>query len=249
MDWNARLRARMAEMEITPADLARASGVNQDSIYKYVKDGVAQPRGDTIPKLAKALRVSALWLREGVDEDTVTELSQKRRRHNRSPIDSRTEPRILELDFRGGSGGGGMDTYNWNKRLDNGIVISEDAVSAEWGIPASFLRGQLRVDPKKAWIVEIYGDSMYDPANPAAPGSLFPGDRVIVDTGDIRPSPPGAFAVFDGVGLVIKLVEVLPKTEPMRIRLSSRNPSYQPYEIAEDEGRIVGRVRGRISAM
>ena len=105
------------------------------------------------------------------------------------------------------------------------------------------------MDVSDAWIVEVAGDSGYDPHNPHAPGSVFPGDRVIIDTADRRPSPPGPFAVFDGIGLVVKLVEVVPQTDPVRLRLSSRNPSYQPYEVIEGEAHIIGRVRGRISAM
>lgn len=130
-----------------------------------------------------------------------------------------------------------------------GLAVSRDTVRAEWGIPAEFLRGELHVEPGKAWITEVYGDSMYDPVHPGAPGSLCPGDRVIVDTGDVRPSPPGPFALWDGTGLVVKMVEVIPGTDPVRLRLSSRNPSYGSYEVTEDEARIIGRVRGRFSAL
>lgn len=230
------------------AELARRSGVNYDSINKYVNGGVDQPRGNNLAMLAMALGVDEIWLRDGV-QIVATNGERKRGTAQKEVVDSFVQSRILELDFRGGSGGGGMDSHTFNRPAGRGIAVDSDAVSAEWGIPTQYVRGQLRINPANAWIVEIYGDSMYDPANPGAPGSLFPTDRVIVDTGDTRPSPPGAFAVWDGVGLVVKLVEVLPNTEPAMIRLSSRNPAYRAYEVASDEGRIIGRVRGRISAM
>jgi phage repressor protein C with HTH and peptisase S24 domain len=131
----------------------------------------------------------------------------------------------------------------------NGIAVSADLIRDRWGLPESFLRGTLHISGRAAAIVEIYGDSMYDPSEPGAPGSLHPGDRVIVDLGDRRPSPPGAFLVWDGVGVVVKLLDVVRGSEPAKLRLLSRNPRYEPYDATEDEVRIIGRVRGRISVM
>lgn len=88
---------------------------------------------------------------------------------------------------------------------------------------------------------------MVDPSNPTAVGTLMPGDRAIINTRDKTPSPPGSFAVWDGFGVVIKMVEIVPGSKPPRIRLSSRNPAYQPYEVDYGEARIIGRVRGRIT--
>lgn len=238
----------MDQLGMKVPDVARASGINQTNIYKYLEGKVEQPRGDTVERLAKAVKRPALWLRTGVTERGNGEENETQ--FTDALLDKRTEPRIVhEVDTRGGSGGGGMDTFNQERRLSSGLTVSQDAIRDDWGIPDAFLRGQLRMRPAAAWIVEIYGDSMYDPGNPSAPGSLFPGDRVIVDTSDLRPSPPGPFAVHDGVGLVIKLVEVIPTMDPVRLRISSRNPHYPPYEVTEDEARIIGRVRGRISAM
>lgn len=248
MQWHERLQRAMDRAGMKVPEVARATGINQTNIYKYLDGKVEQPRGDTIERLAKAVKTTALWLRTGL-EDAGDPEHYIQTQTTEDLLDKPSEPRIVhEIDTRGGSGGGGMDTFNQERRLKSGIVVSQDAIRDDWGIPDAFLR-QLRMRPAAAWIIEIYGDSMYDPNNPAAPGSLFPGDRVIVDTGDIRPSPPGPFAVHDGVGLVIKLIEVIPTVDPVRLRVSSRNPTYPPYEVTEDEARIIGRVRGRISAM
>lgn len=161
------------------------------------------------------------------------------------PSSSKT---LREVDIRAGAGAGGVESVV-EQAVENGIVISADAVAATWEMPDAFLRGELRVRPESAWIVEIMGDSGYDPANPGAPGSLFPGDRAIIDTSDKRPSPPGPFAVFDGMSLVVKLVEMVPGSDPAIFRLVSRNPRYSSYEVSEEEANIIGRVRGRISAL
>ncbi len=156
--------------------------------------------------------------------------------------------RVREIDIRAGAGGGGVEGSLTVTRHGR-VTISADVVAANWEMPVAFLRGELKVNPANAWVVEVMGDSGYDPAHPSAPGSLFPGDRAIIDTGDRRPSPPGPFAVFDGMGLVIKLVEPVHGSDPPRLRLSSRNPRYTDYEVTSEEAHIIGRVRGRISAM
>jgi len=56
----------MKRVDMNKADLARTSGVSYDNINKYLRGGVAQPRGDTLEKLATALAVEALWLKEGI---------------------------------------------------------------------------------------------------------------------------------------------------------------------------------------
>jgi hypothetical protein len=156
---------------------------------------------------------------------------------------------VKELETRAGAGGGGIvDLINVED--GSGNQISAEVVKDYWRIPESYLRGELRMEAAKALIIEITGDSGYDPSNPHAPGSIFPGDRVIVDARDTKPSPPGPFLVYDGTGLVVKLCEPVHGSNPATIRLLSRNPTYTAYTIGLDEGHlIVGRVRGRISAM
>lgn len=156
---------------------------------------------------------------------------------------------VKELDARAGAGGPGViDLINVSD--EQGNQISAEVVKDYWRIPEAYLRGELRLEASKAMIIEVTGDSGYDPSNPYAPGSIFPGDRVIVDGRDTRPSPPGPFLVYDGTGLVVKLCEPVHGSDPPSIRLLSRNPTYTPYTITVDEGHvIVGRVRGRISAL
>lgn len=154
---------------------------------------------------------------------------------------------LRELDSLFGAGGGGVPMLAAER---NGNTFDEDAFrDEEWAMPSSFLDSELRVKPNRALVAEVVGDSGYNPVSPHAPGSLFPGDRVIIDTFDKRPSPPGPFAVFDGSGLVIKLVEHVAGTDPARYRLSSRNPIYPSYEILEEETVVIGRVKGRISRL
>lgn len=66
--WSDRLRLWMKERDWNVPDLARASGVSEDSIYKYLKGRTEAPRGDVLAKLAGAFGRSASELKYGVQQ-------------------------------------------------------------------------------------------------------------------------------------------------------------------------------------
>lgn len=208
---------------------AKAVGVSQPSFRAWLNGGAIT--GENMMALSAACEA------HGLAERTELRL-----------LSARGKSHVLrEVDSLFGAGGGGVPMLAETR---NGTTFDEDAFRDEdWAMPASFLDAELRVKPNRAIVAEVIGDSGYNPASPYAPGSLFPGDRVIIDTFDKRPSPPGPFAIFDGSGLVIKLVEHIAGTDPARFRLSSRNPIYNAYDILEEEAVVIGRVKGRISRL
>lgn len=210
---------------------AKAVGVSQPAFGEWLKGGPI--KGDNLVSLLEAAEAHGLIQQQSI----------------RLTGGSGKSIVLRELDARFGAGGGGNES-GVEVTTSGGVTIHEDAFRGDpWEMPASFLNTELKVSVSGATVVEVVGDSGYDPADPNAPGSLLPGDRVIIDTWDRRPSPPGPFAVFDGVGLVIKLVEIVQGHDPIRLRLASRNPSYPPYEVTVEESHIIGRVKGRITRM
>lgn len=135
---------------------------------------------------------------------------------------------IHELDVRAMGEAGAEDP-----EMDAG---GGHAVIGTWSIPADYLRSYTP-SPSAVRIIRVVGDSM-EPHYPA-------GDRVLVDTSHIIPSPPGVYVVHDGYGLVLKHVEVLAGRTPPVARLSSDNPAYAPYEIAAQDLKVQGRVMGK----
>ena len=131
--------------------------------------------------------------------------------------------RIEELDVRASAGAG--------------LVGGEERIVAQWQVPTEIVRGYSTAPAAELRIITVMGDSM-EPA-------LLPGQRVLVDTGDRRPSPPGIFVVWDGLGLVVKRIQVLPHSEPTRVKITSDNVKYDPYERTLDEAYIQGRVIGQ----
>ena len=63
--WKKRLQRSFKATGWTKAELSRRSGVQYDSLSKYLDGKVEQPRGDNLLKLAKALAVDLTWLRDG----------------------------------------------------------------------------------------------------------------------------------------------------------------------------------------
>jgi hypothetical protein len=221
-------------------------------------------KGVTLKSVSLAMGKNAAYLHQFVHRNIPLHLKERDRMKLAEILDFTEEelgapaayqPRgeglqqIEEIDVKGGAGGGGGIQFSEQNKPENGIAVSADAIRDYWGLPDYYIKGELKIRRIAAKLIEVYGDSMYDPSNPGAPGSLFPGDRVIIDTADRRPSPAGAFALWDGIAVVIKMVEIVPRTDPIRVRLLSRNPIYSPYEATEGEANIIGRVRARITAM
>mgnify|MGYP001212234833 CR=1 FL=1 len=64
-NWEKRLQKSFKATGWSKAELSRRSGVQYDSLSKYLYGKVEQPRGDNLLKLAKALGVDLAWLRDG----------------------------------------------------------------------------------------------------------------------------------------------------------------------------------------
>ena len=83
-------------------------------------------------------------------------------------------------------------------------------------------------------MITIDGDSM-EPL-------LSSGDRILIDTSQRVPVPPGIFVIWDGMGLVAKRVEHEPNSDPPKVHIRSVNPDYASYERLAEEVNIAGRV-------
>lgn len=115
---------------------------------------------------------------------------------------------------------------------DDGLKPSE-----HWKIPRGYVAAFIE-SPEKLAIIRVAGDSM-EPEYQA-------GDRVLIDTSHRIPSPPGIYVLWDGYGLVLKRLELVPgMEEPRRVRIMSINPAYSTYELTLDEIAINGRVVGK----
>ena len=106
--------------------------------------------------------------------------------------------------------------------------------TARWYIPENMIRHEGGGDPGSIRILRARGDSM-------EPG-IFDGDRMLVDVSRRNPATGETAVLWDGAGLVVKKVEIVPHAEAPRLRLLSANPDYEPYECLAAEAHVVGTV-------
>lgn len=118
-----------------------------------------------------------------------------------------------------------------------GTTVGDLTVIRQWQVAANMVNFGTDSAISKIKIIRVKGDSMTPTFNPT--------DRIMVDTGDIVPSPEGIFVVWDGVGFVLKRVQIVAHSDPVKVRLMSDNKSYQPYERVLSEAYLQGRVIGK----
>jgi phage repressor protein C with HTH and peptisase S24 domain len=128
---------------------------------------------------------------------------------------------VPELDVRASAGHGAFHE-------------GDEEIKAVWMFPDAVIRHELRARSANLRIITIDGDSM-EPL-------LASGDRVLVDTSQRVPAPPGIFVIWDGLGIVAKRIEHIPTAEPSRIVIKSVNPLYNDYERPTEDVNIIGRV-------
>jgi SOS-response transcriptional repressor LexA len=199
-------------------EVAHALGMEHGSSYQHYEDRFRKPH---LP-LDFVQRLIPIFEKGGVTGSEVYALAGVDAAQR--PLGDEPMLHIEELDVRADAGAG--------------AALSTSAkVVAEWQVPTGIVRGYSTAPAHELRIITVMGDSM-EPA-------LLPGQRVLVDTGDKKPSPPGIFVVWDGLGLVVKRIQVMPHSDPPRVRISSDNPKYDPYERTLDEAYIQGRVIGQ----
>lgn len=133
---------------------------------------------------------------------------------------------------------------------DGGLNVDNLArcAVAEWSIAKPYLE-KLGLDPAKTILAEVAGDTMVDPAAPWQPGTLHPGDIAIIDTGDVVPSPPGTFALSDGIGVIFALIGLAQGRDTLTYKISGYSPRFDGYELEGSKAEIIGRVKAKVSTI
>lgn len=213
VEW---LHTALAKPGKTQRGLASALDIDPSAVNRMLK-GDRRLRVDEVTK-------AAAYLGEAIPDELLPVLK---------PENSATQDWILEVDVKGGAGGGGEAGVCYVSDGNGGMTAADD-VKAQWGIPQDYIRSELRVRSDTARMIEIHGDSM-EPI-------LRSGDRVMIDMADVKPTPGGIFCIWDGIGVVVKRLEYIPYSDPPAIKIQSENPRHDTYERTADEVKILGRV-------
>jgi len=207
---------RMKLLGLDMAGLSEKAGLKETYVKDIIYGRSKNPTASRLTRVAKALGC------------TVADLTGER-----PAATARNDDNIVsipELDVHVAAGLGTDDAQS--------IMHSEEesAVVGLHTYPLDSFREAYGTAPGKIRIIPVRGNSM-EP-------ELWSGQRVMVDIEDQMPSPPGVFVVWDGLGLVLKYVEVVPNSDPVRVRISSAHPAFKPYERNLEEAYINGRVIG-----
>ena len=209
-------------------DLKKASlaiGRNAAYLQQYLYRGIPK----TLPEDAREALAAFL----GVPEESLRP----------AKTESAVEPALPQVVAAASVSaiGGGMPGFSQVPELDvrasaghGAFHEGDEEIKAVWMFPDAVIRHELRARSANLRIITIDGDSM-EPL-------LASGDRVLVDTSQRVPAPPGIFVIWDGLGIVAKRIEHIPTAEPSRIVIKSVNPIYGDYERPTEEVNIIGRV-------
>jgi phage repressor protein C with HTH and peptisase S24 domain len=197
--------------------------------------GLARERGSSLAALSRMIGRNSSYLQQYITKGSPRKLEEDDRRKLAQFFD------IGESEL----GGREEDSYTpvqrpageWVEvpRLPLEASAGPGALAAE-EIPFDafrFSRRWLReqgLEPALLSSIRVMGDSM-DPL-------LRDGDEILVDRAP-RPFREGVHVVRLGEALHVKLLQAVP---PGRLRLISKNPAYEPVEVAMSDVDVVGRV-------
>jgi phage repressor protein C with HTH and peptisase S24 domain len=175
-EFRRRLRLIMQQFG-SVADLARAVGVSDNAIYKWVS-GRGQPGMGSLVNLAKAAGVSVEWLATG--RGTAAKSKPETQPAQESP-DFVTVPRHV---LRGASG---------RSPIQSAQIVDYLSFRADW------LLRTINADPRSLALIEAADDAM-------AP-TIDEGDLVLCDLRDSRFRHDGIYVFRVGATLAIKRIQ------------------------------------------
>ena len=144
-----------------------------------------------------------------------------------API-GKDQVKIKVMDMSAGAGGEVAYDIDYEDQ-ERALIVGH------WVMPLAVLRSHTLADPEQLAIIQFKGDSMSPMFNH--------GDWGLVDLSDRNPSQPGPFIIYDGYGLLCKLVEI--DSLAGEAVISSKNPAYKTFRMDPGDLHINARVLGR----
>lgn len=242
--------ARKAAGFSSAAEAARSLGVKEPT-YAGHENGARDFDDESAAIYARRYRVRPEWLIYGTgpmsnssSEPTIVSIEEAERNGggNGKTVSAGVRYQgsergvVPELDAAAGAGDGKVGDV---LALGGPGISSGHAVTQEWGIPPAMQRHWLGAAPGRLVILPVEGDSMLP--------TLEAGDRVAIDLGSTTPRDGGLYVIDEGLGPMVKRVQLLPGTDPLEIEIISDNPRVPARRRPADTVYVIGRVRGRWS--
>lgn len=209
------MRARIAEMKTSEAEIARRVDISARRFSYYANDE-REPDYEMLLKICDVLSVSPDYL-------LGFETAEQHLGNTADLPEDMTERVTVEIP-----------EYDVRASMGDGFAVDRENIKDQWTFSRRYLVDELRLTLRNLVVIEVVGDSM-EP-------TLRSGDRVLVDMGDRRISNPGIFVLWDGDGTVAKRLELVPNSKPQKLMRISDNPQHGRYEVLAEETVIIGRI-------
>ena len=215
-----KLKDLLWQRGLTMKEASAAIGRGPSYVNQFLERGTPKALGYAdAEKLAELLGCEARELRHA--DPPKRKPQKKRRRTALSAVPGAPLVAIPEMAVEAAAGPGAIaDEFATEK--------------ARWYLPEGMIRHEGDAEPGNLRVLRARGDSM-EPL-------ISDGDRLMVDIARRAPGTGEMAVLWDGGGLVVKRVEMLPHSEPPRLCLHSANPDYEPYTCLAEEAHIVGKV-------
>lgn len=209
-----RVNKRLQQLGLRETDVAKLAGVNRSFLHDVLRGRSKRPNPEKLLRVATALKVDLHWLLTGLGNI-----------QGSTPFDDGADEDFIAIPY-----------VEARPSMGGGAVVEEPfETGRDFHFRRAWIRDKLRASPTDLRVLHVEGDSMLP--------TLEDGDTILLDLSMKRPTPPGIFVLYDGMGLVAKRLEHVPNSTPPKIRILSDNPLYSPYERSIDEIRIIGRIR------
>ena len=126
--------------------------------------------------------------------------------------------------------------YDVAASAGGGAVVADEGIVEHLAFDRAWLRRELGADPRDLYLIEVQGESM-EP-------TLRPGDLILVDHRQgLQVPADGIYVLRKEKTLLVKRLQRLPGR---RLRVSSDNPAYEPFELTLDDPGEAPVVIGRV---
>lgn len=218
-----RIREIRKSKHLTLEELSEATGISDSYLSRIESNGRGLSLENAV-KIARALKCEVQDFTSDFTDEDITVAS-------RLPSGQQTQTvahgDVPNLTIHAGMGTGRLERI---EGADSGFV-PEQYTEGFWTFPASVRERFLHIGSTHA--LPVVGDSM-EP-------TLRDGSIVFVDTTHIVPSPPDLYAVDYGDGLMVKRIQLVPRSGKVRV-ISDNKDRYDTYELNREELHVFGRV-------
>lgn len=220
---------------LTQVELAVALDISRGHLATIERDG-AKPSFELLSSLAEFFKVSLDYLIYG------DEAQENKSLKNSISTDKKEKMPHIETTKLSGTQTTeqaiiAIPEYNIKAAAGDELAVSEIQNPVNyWKLPLTALAGIRATSLNNLAIITVSGDSM-EP-------DYSPGEKILVDQGDNQIHHDGVYVLWNGFGLVVKMIQILPANPP-KLRIISKNKDYPPYEVYLQDVQINGRVVGK----